>query len=193
MVIGTPCSGPDTSPRANAVVGRMRRLVGPFQVEPDDRVDRSVEAIDAVGEVCEHFARRDLAGAQPGCERAGGIQCNSSLIQPACQPASAVPPSQPWDRPGTLTGMGLLGWIVVGLIAGGLARWIVKDERTGCIYTMVIGVLGALIGGGLMSFIDEEGVDEFSIRGIVVAALGAVLLLLVLQALAGRRDRTSRR
>lgn len=83
--------------------------------------------------------------------------------------------------------MGLLGWIVVGLVAGGLARWIVKDERTGCIYTMVIGVLGALIGGGLMSAIDEEGVDELSIRSIVVAALGAVLLLLVLQALAGRR------
>jgi len=85
--------------------------------------------------------------------------------------------------------MGLLGWIVVGLIAGGLARWIVKDDRTGCIYTMVIGVLGALIGGGLMSFIDEEGVDDFSIRSILVAALGAVLLLLVLQALAGRRSR----
>ena len=87
--------------------------------------------------------------------------------------------------------MGLLGWVVVGLIAGGLARWIVKDDRTGCIYTMVIGVLGALIGGGLMSFVDEEGVDEFSLRSIVVAALGAVLLLLVLQAISGRRSRRS--
>jgi uncharacterized membrane protein YeaQ/YmgE (transglycosylase-associated protein family) len=87
--------------------------------------------------------------------------------------------------------MGLLGWIAVGLIAGGLARWIVKDDRTGCIYTMVIGVLGALIGGGLMSFVDEEGVDEFSLRSIVVAALGAVLLLLVLQAISGRRSRRS--
>ncbi len=88
--------------------------------------------------------------------------------------------------------MGLVGWIVVGLIAGGLARWIVKDDRTGCIYTMVIGVLGALIGGGLMSLIDEEGVDEFSLRSIVVAALGAVLLLLVLQAISGRRRRAQR-
>jgi uncharacterized membrane protein YeaQ/YmgE (transglycosylase-associated protein family) len=85
--------------------------------------------------------------------------------------------------------MGLLGWIVVGLIAGGLARWVVKDDRTGCIYTMVVGVLGALIGGGLMSLIDEEGVDEFSLRSIVVAAIGAVLLLLVLQAISGRRRR----
>jgi uncharacterized membrane protein YeaQ/YmgE (transglycosylase-associated protein family) len=83
--------------------------------------------------------------------------------------------------------MGLLGWIVVGLIAGLLARWIVGDSRTGCIYTVVIGVLGAIIGGGLMALIDERGVDEFSVRSIVVAALGAVLLLLILQAVAGRR------
>jgi uncharacterized membrane protein YeaQ/YmgE (transglycosylase-associated protein family) len=87
--------------------------------------------------------------------------------------------------------MGIIGWIVVGLIAGGLARWIVKDDRTGCIYTMVIGVLGAIIGGGLMALIDEDGVDEFSFRSILVAALGAVLLLLVLQAIAGRRRRRS--
>ena len=85
--------------------------------------------------------------------------------------------------------MGIIGWIVVGLLAGGLARWVVKDDRTGCVYTMVIGVLGALIGGGLMSAIDEEGVDELSLRSVVVAALGAILLLLVLQALAGRRRR----
>lgn len=85
--------------------------------------------------------------------------------------------------------MGIVGWIVVGLLAGGIARWIVKDDRAGCVYTMVIGVLGALIGGGLMAAVNEEGVDEFSIRSILVAALGAVLLLLVLQALAGRRRR----
>ncbi len=96
-------------------------------------------------------------------------------------------------RPRTSIGygerVGILGWIVVGLIAGGLARWIVKDDRTGCIYTLVVGVLGAIIGGGLMSIIDEEGVDEFSFRSILVAALGAVLLLLILQAIAGRRRR----
>lgn len=89
--------------------------------------------------------------------------------------------------------MNLLGWIVVGLLAGGLARWIVKDSRTGCIYTMIIGVLGALIGGGLMSLVDEEGVDDFSLRTIVVAAIGSVLLLLVLQAIAGRGPRTDPR
>ena len=89
--------------------------------------------------------------------------------------------------------MGLLGWIVVGLIAGGLARWIVKDDRTGCIYTMIVGVLGAVVGGWLMATIDEDGVTGFSLRSIFVAAVGAVLLLLILQAIAGRGPRNSAR
>lgn len=89
--------------------------------------------------------------------------------------------------------MGIVGWVVVGLLAGALARWIVRDERTGCIYTMIVGVLGAIIGGWLMATIDEAGVDEFSLRSIVVAAVGAVLLLLVLQAIAGRGPRTPSR
>jgi uncharacterized membrane protein YeaQ/YmgE (transglycosylase-associated protein family) len=37
----------------------------------------------------------------------------------------------------------------MGLIAGVLARWVVKDDRSGCVYTIVVGVLGALIGGAI--------------------------------------------
>lgn len=94
---------------------------------------------------------------------------------------------------GTVSGMSIVGWIVIGLLAGGVARWIVKDDRSGCIYTMVVGVLGALIGGALMNAVDSTGVDEFSLRSILVAALGAVLLLLVLQAIAGRGASRRRR
>ena len=46
--------------------------------------------------------------------------------------------------------MDLFAWVVVGFLAGAVARWIVKDERSGCLYTTSIGVIGALIGGGLM-------------------------------------------
>jgi len=81
----------------------------------------------------------------------------------------------------------LVAWACTGLIAGVLARWIVKDDRSGCIYTMVLGVLGALIGGALMQAIDRRPLDEYSIRTVLVAAVGAVLLLLVLQAIGGRR------
>jgi uncharacterized membrane protein YeaQ/YmgE (transglycosylase-associated protein family) len=89
--------------------------------------------------------------------------------------------------------MSLIGWIVVGLLAGWLARWIVKDDRAGCIYTMIVGVVGAIVGGWLMATIDEDGVNEFSIRSILVAALGAVVFLLVLQAIAGIGPRRPRR
>jgi uncharacterized membrane protein YeaQ/YmgE (transglycosylase-associated protein family) len=84
--------------------------------------------------------------------------------------------------------MGLISWIIVGLIAGGLARWIVRDDRSGCLYTMFVGVLGAIIGGWLMTLIDQDvDVGDVSITSILVAIAGAVLLLLVLQAIAGRR------
>ncbi len=85
--------------------------------------------------------------------------------------------------------MSILAWIVVGLVAGVLARWVVKDDRQGCLYTLIVGVLGALIGGALMQAAGHNGIDEFDIRTILVAALGAVLLLLVLQAIGGRRAR----
>lgn len=83
--------------------------------------------------------------------------------------------------------MNIVAWIVVGLIAGLLARWIVRDERRGCLYTMAIGILGALIGGALTQWAGGEGVNDFSLRTVLVAALGAILLLLVLQAVSGRR------
>lgn len=82
--------------------------------------------------------------------------------------------------------MSLIAWIVVGLLAGLIARWIVRDDKSGCIYTMVVGVLGALIGGALMHAAGHKGINDFDVRAILVAALGAVLLLLVLQALGGR-------
>lgn len=91
--------------------------------------------------------------------------------------------------------MSFIAWIVVGLVAGFLARWIVKDDRAGCLYTMVVGVLGAFIGGALMQAGGRRGITEFDLRAVLVAALGAILLLLVLQAVAGRRGvrRRSRR
>ncbi len=82
--------------------------------------------------------------------------------------------------------MNIVAWIVVGLIAGLLARWIVRDDRSGCLYTVAVGVLGALIGGALMQAGGRSGINEFSLRSLLVAALGAILLLLVLQAIGGR-------
>ena len=71
--------------------------------------------------------------------------------------------------------MNIVAWIIVGLIAGLLARWIVRDDRSGCLYTIAVGVLGALIGGALMHASGHSGINEFSLRSLLVAALGAVL------------------
>jgi uncharacterized membrane protein YeaQ/YmgE (transglycosylase-associated protein family) len=85
--------------------------------------------------------------------------------------------------------MNFVAWVIVGLVAGLLARWVVRDDKSGCLYTVAVGVLGALIGGALMQAAGHSGINEFDFRSILVAALGAVLLLLVLQAIGGRGTR----
>ena len=89
-------------------------------------------------------------------------------------------------------GMSLVAWAVVGLLAGWLASRVVGTEGRGCIGTMVVGVLGAFIGGALYSWIrgdDVEVFDDFDLGSIFVAILGAVALLLVLEAIGGRSTR----
>jgi uncharacterized membrane protein YeaQ/YmgE (transglycosylase-associated protein family) len=84
--------------------------------------------------------------------------------------------------------MSILGWIVVGLIAGALAKSVTNyDQNRGCLFTMVVGILGALIGGALFSAAGSTGVSDFNLWSVLVAFVGACLLLLVLQAI-GRRS-----
>ncbi len=81
--------------------------------------------------------------------------------------------------------MSILAWIVVGLVAGGIARMVTGAEKRGCLGTLAVGLVGALIGGALASWAFDEGIDGFGLRSIGIAALGAILLLLVLQAIGG--------
>jgi uncharacterized membrane protein YeaQ/YmgE (transglycosylase-associated protein family) len=86
--------------------------------------------------------------------------------------------------------MTVLGWIVVGFIAGTLARWVTGARRRGCLVTIVVGVLGGLIGGVLFQLAtgsDTDVMDDFDIGSVFVAFVGAVLLLLILGAI--NRDR----
>jgi len=82
----------------------------------------------------------------------------------------------------------ILGWLVVGLLAGGLARMVTGVEKKGCLGTIVVGVIGALIGGALWRLAtgdDTEAFDDFQWQSIAVAFVGACALLLVLQAIGG--------
>jgi uncharacterized membrane protein YeaQ/YmgE (transglycosylase-associated protein family) len=86
--------------------------------------------------------------------------------------------------------MTILGWIVVGLIAGTLARWVTGAHQGGCLVTIVVGILGGLIGGALFQLATDSGsdaMDDFDIGSVFVAFLGAVLLLLVLEAISRSR------
>ena len=81
--------------------------------------------------------------------------------------------------------MGLLAWIVVGAIAGWLAGQVVKGSGFGLIGDIVIGVIGALVGGWLAGtfFKVEDAISGFNPTTIVVAFLGAVVALLIVRML----------
>jgi uncharacterized membrane protein YeaQ/YmgE (transglycosylase-associated protein family) len=79
--------------------------------------------------------------------------------------------------------MDILGWIIVGLLAGGLARMATGSEKRGCLATMVIGILGGLIGGALFNAAGSKGIGHGGFFSIFVAFIGACALLFVMQAL----------
>ena len=76
--------------------------------------------------------------------------------------------------------MGFLSWIILGLIAGALAKWLMPgNDGGGWIATMVLGIAGAFVGGFLGSFIGLGGADGVNIGSIITATLGAFVLLFV--------------
>jgi uncharacterized membrane protein YeaQ/YmgE (transglycosylase-associated protein family) len=81
--------------------------------------------------------------------------------------------------------MGLLAWIVFGALAGWIASMIAgTNQRQGCLTDIVVGVLGAAIGGWLLNTLTGvDNVIDFSLSSLLVAVLGAVILLVVLKVL----------
>jgi uncharacterized membrane protein YeaQ/YmgE (transglycosylase-associated protein family) len=77
--------------------------------------------------------------------------------------------------------MGLVAWIIFGALAGWLASVIAgTDRRQGCLLDIVVGIVGAFIGGFLMQIATGQGLRfGFDIRSFVVAVLGAVVLLVI--------------
>lgn len=76
--------------------------------------------------------------------------------------------------------MGILSWIVLGLIAGVIAKLIMPGKDPGgIIITILIGIAGAFLGGAIASFIGIGTFTGFSLGSIVIAILGAILLLII--------------
>jgi uncharacterized membrane protein YeaQ/YmgE (transglycosylase-associated protein family) len=87
--------------------------------------------------------------------------------------------------------MGWLAWLIVGAVAGWLASMVMStDRQQGLLMDIVIGILGAMLGGFLFNQFGAAGVTGFNIWSIFVAFIGAVALLAVVRLLNGRR-RTS--
>ena len=86
--------------------------------------------------------------------------------------------------------MGILTWIILGLIAGAIAKFVMPGrDPGGIIITIVIGIVGALVGGFLWNLITgNDSYGDLDIGGIIIAVVGALVLLAGYRAIAGRRS-----
>ena len=83
--------------------------------------------------------------------------------------------------------MGIIAWLVLGLIAGFIASKIVNHTGSGLVMDIVLGVIGAFVGGFLFNFFGHTGVSGFNLYSAMVATLGAIVVLFLYHAIAGRR------
>ncbi|MBD1226193.1 GlsB/YeaQ/YmgE family stress response membrane protein [Xenorhabdus griffiniae] len=76
--------------------------------------------------------------------------------------------------------MGILSWIIFGLIAGILAKWIMPgNNSSGIIMTIILGIVGAVVGGYISTFLGMGKVDGFNLGSFVIAVIGAIIVLFV--------------
>ena len=84
--------------------------------------------------------------------------------------------------------MGLIVWIILGLIAGGITKANMPEaDPGGSILPILLGILGAVLGGFLWNIPSDSGATSFTLGGIVLAVIGALLLLVGYRMAAGRR------
>jgi uncharacterized membrane protein YeaQ/YmgE (transglycosylase-associated protein family) len=79
--------------------------------------------------------------------------------------------------------MSILAWIVLGLIAGFIASKIVNKTGEGIVLDILLGIVGAVVGGFLFNLVGSAGVTGLNIWSLIVAVIGAVVFLLVYHAL----------
>jgi uncharacterized membrane protein YeaQ/YmgE (transglycosylase-associated protein family) len=83
--------------------------------------------------------------------------------------------------------MGLISTIILGLIAGWIASNIVDNGGKGPILDMILGIVGAVVGGFIFTALGFAPITHFSLYGLFVAVVGAVVVLVIYHALLGRR------
>jgi uncharacterized membrane protein YeaQ/YmgE (transglycosylase-associated protein family) len=84
--------------------------------------------------------------------------------------------------------MSILGGLVLGLIAGFTGSKIVNNSGQGVVVDIVVGVIGALVGGVVFTRLGAHGVDGFNLYSMFVAVVGAIIVLVLHHAVSGRRQ-----
>jgi uncharacterized membrane protein YeaQ/YmgE (transglycosylase-associated protein family) len=82
----------------------------------------------------------------------------------------------------------IIGWILLGLIAGFIASKIVNKTGEGFILDIVLGIVGAVVGGFLFAQFGAAGVTGFNLYSMFVAVVGAIVVLVIYHAISGRRS-----
>ena len=83
--------------------------------------------------------------------------------------------------------MGIVSWIILGLIAGFIGSKIVDRQGQGFWLDIALGIVGALVGGFLFSLFGASGVTGLNIYSMIVAVVGAIAVMLIYNTLSGRR------
>jgi uncharacterized membrane protein YeaQ/YmgE (transglycosylase-associated protein family) len=83
--------------------------------------------------------------------------------------------------------MSIIGWLILGLIAGFIASKIVNKSGEGIMLDIILGIVGAVVGGFLFSFFGAAPVTGLNIYSMIVAIIGAVVVLIIYHAIVGRR------
>lgn len=83
--------------------------------------------------------------------------------------------------------MSILAWIILGLVAGFIASKIVNKSGSGILMDILLGIVGALVGGWLFNTFGGTGVTGLNLYSMLVAVVGAVLVLVIYHAIRGRR------
>lgn len=88
--------------------------------------------------------------------------------------------------------MGIILWIIFGALVGWIASLIMKtNEEQGALANIIVGIIGAFIGGALSSLFNGPGVTGFDFRSVVLAVLGAIVLLFFIKMLSNGRQHVS--
>jgi uncharacterized membrane protein YeaQ/YmgE (transglycosylase-associated protein family) len=79
--------------------------------------------------------------------------------------------------------MSFLGWLLLGLIAGFIGSKIVNKRGEGMLLDIILGVVGAIVGGWVFSMFGASGVNGFNLYSMIVAVIGSILVLVIYHAL----------